>query len=199
MKHSFFTYGAFSKGQVHYSKFSKMIVGRKKAFVKANAYRLHCGYPILDTSKTEELIAGTLVELEAPESFWSVLDGLLGVDQLEAEKGFLKRCSILTMIDSFTSIKAQTYCINPKKLTKAHKKINRYQWPHEINKELKILTKLNDRHRQFLSRLSKVRGRDIVPIELDIYRELLSMDIIVDRGRRLALTPLGKEVCLFKL
>ena len=199
MKYSFFTYGAFLKGQSHYSKFSKLVVGEKKAFVKANAYRLHCGYPILEISSAGELIEGTLVELEAPQSFWPILDELLGVTQLEAEKCFLNRCSILTRIDSFTSIEAQTYCINPKKITKAYKKINRYQWSHRINKGLKTLKKLNDQHRQYLSRLSELKGRNTVPIELDLYRELLSMDIIVDRGRRLALTPLGKEICLFKL
>ena len=154
---------------------------------------MHCGYPILKIDKAGELVEGVLVDLEAPESFWAVLDGLMGVNQLEAEKCFLNRCSAPIRIDSFTTNKAQTYCINPKKITKSHKKINRYQWCYEVNKVVKDLKKLNNRHRQYISKLSQVKGRNVVPIEMDIYRELLSMDLIVDRGRRLALTPLEEK------
>ena len=127
------------------------------------------------------------------------LDELLGVNQLEAEKCFLNRRSVLVMVDSSISIKAQIYCINPKKITKAYKKISLYQLSGKINKKPEVLTKLKDRHRRYISKLSKTKGRKIIPIEMELYRELLSMDAIVDRGRRLALTPLGKEVCLFKL
>ena len=64
-------------------------------------------------------------------------------------------------------------------------------------KQPPIVNLLQDRHKDYIVRLSKTKGRDILPIKLDLYRELLSMELIVDKGRRLALTPLGKEASLF--
>ena len=43
-------------------------------------------------------------------------------------------------------------------------------------------------------KLGASSGRDIVPINLDIYRDLLNKGLIVDKGRRLALTNLGFDV-----
>ncbi len=53
---------------------------------------------------------------------------------------------------------------------------------------------LSPRQATYVKRLSQITGREIVPIDLDLYRELLKLEIIIDKGRRLALTKLGKMV-----
>lgn len=57
-----------------------------------------------------------------------------------------------------------------------------------------LMHELTPRQTTYVKRLSQVTGREIVPIDLDLYRELLKLGLIVDKGRRLALSKLGKEV-----
>ena len=53
---------------------------------------------------------------------------------------------------------------------------------------------LTDGQRQYILRLGATSGREIVPIDMKLYRELLNLEMIVDKGRRLALSKLGHEV-----
>jgi hypothetical protein len=57
-----------------------------------------------------------------------------------------------------------------------------------------LTTQLSDSQKRYILKLGASSGRDIVPINLDIYRDLLNKGLIVDKGRRLALTNLGIEV-----
>ncbi len=57
-----------------------------------------------------------------------------------------------------------------------------------------LVHELTSRQAGYVKRLSQILGREIVPIDLDLYRELLKLGLIIDKGRRLALTKLGKEV-----
>lgn len=197
MRQCFFSYGAFAEGQVHFSKFSQLIVSQKKAFVKADVYRLRCGYPIVHVNELGGLIEGTLYELEAPESFWSIFDELLGVDSSRTDKCFFHRQLVPVMVDNFSKIDANVYSINPKKLAQAYKKIENGNWSFDMAQKPPIVDSLEGRHKEYIFKLSKTKGRDIVPIKLDLYRELMSLELIVDKGRRLALTPLGKEASFF--
>lgn len=197
MRQSFFSYGAFAEGQVHYSKFSRLIVSKKKAFIKADAYRLRCGYPIIHVNEMGSLIEGALYELEIPSSFWSVFDELLGVDSSRTDKCFFTRQQVPVLIDNYSKIEAQVYSINPKKLAQAYRKIENGNWNADMLQKPPLIGLLEGRHKEYIFKLSKTKGRDIVPIKLDLYRELMSLELIVDKGRRLALTPLGKEASLF--
>ena len=57
-----------------------------------------------------------------------------------------------------------------------------------------LSNKLSDSQKRYILKLGASSGRDIVPINLDIYRDLLNKGLIVDKGRRLALTNLGFDV-----
>lgn len=197
MRYNFFIYGSFSEGQVHFPKFSNFIQSQKKAFVKAEAYRLRCGYPSLCLDEQGELVEGTLCEIEVPESFWPIMDELLGFDPARGEKCFIVRQETEVLVDNYGRVQAQIYVLNPKKLTQAHQKIESGLWQLNMQKHPPIVYSLEPRHREYIVKLSKSKGRDIVPIKLDLYRELLSLEMIIDKGRRLALTPLGKEASLF--
>ncbi len=53
---------------------------------------------------------------------------------------------------------------------------------------------LSLRQANYVKKLGQISGRDILPIDLDLYRELMKLGLIIDKGRRLALTDLGKKV-----
>jgi len=57
-----------------------------------------------------------------------------------------------------------------------------------------FLDQLTAKQVNYIKKLGSSSGRDIVPIDMELYRELMKMELIVDKGRRLALTKLGKEV-----
>ena len=58
-----------------------------------------------------------------------------------------------------------------------------------------VTTQLTEKQITYILKLGAVKGRDIVPInDLTLYRELMKLELIVDKGRRLALSSLGKEV-----
>ena len=57
-----------------------------------------------------------------------------------------------------------------------------------------IINKLTAKHVNYIKKLGTSSGRDVIPIDLDLYRELLKMELIIDKGRRLALSKLGQEV-----
>lgn len=65
------------------------------------------------------------------------------------------------------------------------------------NPTVSLSAKLSPEQRQYLRKLGSATGRQVVPINLRLYRELLNLELIVDKGRRLALSKLGHEVIRF--
>jgi hypothetical protein len=57
-----------------------------------------------------------------------------------------------------------------------------------------MTSKLTEKQATYIQRLGRSSGREIVPIDLTLYRELMNLELIVDKGRRLALSKLGQEV-----
>lgn len=56
-------------------------------------------------------------------------------------------------------------------------------------------TGLTEAQRKYVLKLGAARARDIVLIDdLTLYREMIKKDLIVDKGRRVALSRLGKEI-----
>ncbi len=197
MKYKFFAFGSFAANQVHYPKIAGLITDKKAAFVKGEIYRLRCGYPALIPDPQGELIAGELCELEVPESYVSILDQLMHFDISHPEKSLFKRQSLTVQVGNFGQCEAETYCLNPKKKTNAHKKITGGDWQQDLVENPPITRNLLGRQKDYIHRLAQTKGRDIVPIKLDLYRELMNLELIVDKGRRLALTPMGKEAAHF--
>ncbi len=197
MRQNFFTYGAFSQGKVHYPKYSQLIQNSEKASVRGEVYRLRSGYPLIELNPEGLRIQGSLCELTVTESFWSILDELLGFDSMRPEKSLFLRQTVQVEREDGTLIEAQIYGLNPKKVTSTDKKITNGDWHQDLLDRPPLVEQLADRHREYIFKLSKCKGRDIVPIKLDMYRELMSLEMIVDKGRRLALTSLGLETSLF--
>lgn len=191
MKQFLFLYGSSDVGQVHFLKISTFIKSLKRACMRGTIYRLSCGYPILSTDG-ETLIEGKLAEIEAPESFWPILDELFRFNPQTPKKGLFIRSTREAYIDNFSRVSTEVYVANPLKSLKDANVISDGTW--SLNQSESELT---ERQKTYIQKLSRAKGRDIVPIELDLYRELLSKQLIVDKGRRLALTKLGQEISYF--
>ncbi len=65
------------------------------------------------------------------------------------------------------------------------------QMPSVSHFEMPTLT---EKQRLYIQKLGTTTGRKIVPIDLTLYRELMKLNLIEDKGRRVALTKLGTEV-----
>ena len=70
-------------------------------------------------------------------------------------------------------------------------------WRQSLKENPVLPDSLTEKQVCYIRKLGASSGRDIVPIDLQLYRELMKLDLIVDKGRRLALTKLGKDVYRF--
>lgn len=192
MRQFLFLYGSSDVGQIHFLKISSFIKNTKPAFVRGSIYELSCGYPILSLDG-EQLIEGKLAEIDSSSTFWAVLDELYRYSQQTPKKGLFVRSTHEVYVDNYSRVPAEVYIANPNKSLKDVKLITDGKW----SKTNQTMDELTERQITYIRKLSQAKGRDIVPIELDLYRELLSKQLIVDKGRRLALTRLGQEISYF--
>jgi gamma-glutamylcyclotransferase (GGCT)/AIG2-like uncharacterized protein YtfP len=193
MRQSLFAYGSFSENQVHYSKFSQMIVNSEPSSVYGQVYRLRCGYPILSVEGSDQ-VPGHLFELEVPESFWSVMDQLLGVSGEQESLWIRQTVSVDCANDG---VLAQAYVLNPEMQSQVLRPIPQGRWSEDMTQAPPLTQHLETRHLDYLKKLSQARGRELVPYKLDVYRTLMSLELIKDKGRRPALTRLGQEISQF--
>ena len=90
---------------------------------------------------------------------------------------------------------AQIYFFNPKKLSAKAVRIAGGIWQDSLAENPPLTEQLTEKQKSYVLKLGSIRGREILPInDLPLYRELMKLELIVDKGRRLALSSLGKEV-----
>jgi len=195
MPQSFFAYGSFAEKQVHHSKFAGLITDSKPGFVRGQAYRLRCGYPIVLPSDGGDWIEGVLYELNAPDSFWSIMDEMIGVDL--TKPGLWTRDKVFVQCNHLSQTIATFYGLNAQKMRQVFRPIKAGRWHEDMSLAPPLTQQLDERHLDYIKKLSKAKGRELVPYKLDVYRALLSMELIKDKGRRPALTSLGQEISLF--
>jgi hypothetical protein len=153
---------------------------------------LPVGYPVF-SDEGEDGVLGQLLELEAPAILLTILDEFHGVvPTFPAKSLFFKK--EISVESEGVQVAASVYVINPSKIPANSKKIDGGNWMAEMEREPAFVTQLTDRQAEYVRRLGSSTGREIIPINLDLYRELMKLDLIVDKGRRLALSKLGREV-----
>jgi gamma-glutamylcyclotransferase (GGCT)/AIG2-like uncharacterized protein YtfP len=187
-----FVYGSMSEGMVHFDKIKSAVVSVQPACVTAAAYQLPSGYPVI-MKEGSEVIPGHLVELSSSDLMMPLLDEFFGVALMDPAKGLHMREEVDVTAEQLGAVKAWIYFVNPKKLPTQAKKIESHQW-EEALKSPKFVDQLSERQKTYIRRLGKITGREVVPIDLPLYRELMSLELIVDKGRRLALSKFGQEV-----
>lgn len=194
----FFVIGSWTEGMLHFQKLKPFIVSYEPATIKGDVYRVPAGFPVivenLDLSSADQIV-GQLVEINADETLVTLMDSFHGVHHSDENKGVHFRRTMKIEKASGDIEEAQVYLYNPKKLNAKSKKIEGAVWHEMMKNEPPMSEQLTDRQRTYVLKLGAAKARDIVPInDLTLYRELMKLELIVDKGRRLALSSLGKEV-----
>jgi gamma-glutamylcyclotransferase (GGCT)/AIG2-like uncharacterized protein YtfP len=189
---SIFMYGSFTEGRPHFLKLGSFVKNVRPAEAHGRVFRLPVGFPVF-CRQGEDVVPGQLVDLEAPEILFRLLDEFHGLHPIAKEKSLFFR-EVLTVRSQGQDREAEAYVVNPARLPATARLIAGGDWQRDLEARPSLLHQLSDRQKDYLRRLGSSRGRDIVPIDLNLYRELMKLDLIVDKGRRLALTRLGKEL-----
>lgn len=190
----FFAIGSWTEGMLHFEKLKNFIVSYETASITGSVFRLPVGFPVyLDQGHDE--VTGQLIELKIDQTLVGLMDAFHGVHFIDAAKGLHQRIQKTVKKMSGQLEQAQVYIFNPKKLSKKAQLIPQGRWQHSLEKDPPVTTQLTEKQISYVLKLGAVKGRDIVPInDLTLYRELMKLELIVDKGRRLALSSLGKEV-----
>lgn len=187
-----FIYGSMFEGRVHHGRISEFIVEKTFGFLKGSVYRLESGFPVY-AAEGADSIPGTIVQLSSTATLWTLLDELNGYSPMIPEKSLFHRLVATAETEAATMI-CQVYAINPNKMPRSSSRILGGDWIKDLEDREPMVNQLTPNQRNYIQKLGRSTGRDIVPINLDLYRELMNKGLIVDKGRRLALTNLGQEV-----
>lgn len=189
----FFVHGAMSEGMVHWSRISQFIESTTPARIHASAWRLKVGFPVL-LKEGRDPIAGQVAEVKASELLLNLLDEFHGFSRFDPEKSLFVR----EECDLAEGGRAWVYFLNPRKLSPQARPIENGDWKRDLETNPPLTAKITERQRGYLLRLAAATGREIVPInDMSLYRELMNLELIVDKGRRLALSPFGREVARY--
>ena len=190
----FFVYGSLCEGMVHFAKIQNFIESSIFARIQGSAYRLKVGFPAL-LKEGRDLIPGQLVELKGSELLIGLLDEFFGFNRNDPEKSLYSRDEIEVYPEGATEpVKAWAYFLSPTKLPMNAVRIPGGDWKKSLEEKPSLIQQLTEKQTTYIQKLGKSVGREIVPIDLALYRELMNLELIVDKGRRLALSKLGQEV-----
>ena len=192
-KNSLFVYGSMLKGMVHHNKVSNFVKENKPATAQGVLYRLPVGYPtMVDGVGT---VFGESLTLDNFKEVIKILDEFEGYSAQNPEKSLYVRQERSVMVQGAKKPgTAWIYVLNAVKLPKDATVIASGNYRDVAAVQPPLTNSLNESQRRYILKLGASSGRDIVPINLDIYRDLLNKGLIVDKGRRLALTSLGQDV-----
>lgn len=194
----FFVYGSMTEGLVHWSKISSFVENKAPARVKASVWCLKVGYPVL-IAEGADSVPGLLVDVKSSDLLVGLLDEFHGFNRLDPERSLYLRQQIEAIPEGGGSaISAWVYFLNPRKLPASAQAVPGGDWRAFMAQRPSLVDQLTERQRTYLSRLASATGREIVPInDMSLYRELMNLELIVDKGRRLALSKFGQEVARF--
>ncbi len=194
MRDTLFVYGSFSQGMVHFQRIAGSILESRRAFMRGCAYRLPVGFPVYSI-QGEQRIPGSIVTLQRPEILLPLLDQFHGFQVLEPEQSLFYRFDSFAEIDGTgEKVLTSVYSMNLQKLPRGSHLILDGNWEKVLAEKPALPLRLTDKQRNYVLKLGRASGRDIVPIDLTLYRELLNLELVVDKGRRVALTHLGQDV-----
>ncbi|MBC7459029.1 MAG: gamma-glutamylcyclotransferase [Bdellovibrionaceae bacterium] len=186
--------GSWTEGMVHFQKLAPYILSFEKAYINATVYRLPVGFPVIVNQENQK-VYGQLIEIKVENTLLALMDTLHGVYPTDASKGLHIRSEIEVIKISGGSELSQVYFFNPKKITSKAVLLQNAEWRTSLEEQPPLPQTLTEKQRTYVLKLGAAKGRDIVPIQdLSLYRELMKLELIVDKGRRLALSNLGKEV-----
>ena len=173
-------------------KIQNLIVSSETAIIQGSVYRSKVGFPVL-CKEPKDYIKGSVLRVVSSEITLHILNELMGFSAQNLEHSL----TLLETINVETSVgfeEVYVYFLNPAKMSSELKYIEHGDWEKVLSEKPPIPKKLNERQRNYIQKLGKSSGREIVPIDLALYRELMNLELVIDKGRRIALTKLGQEV-----
>lgn len=188
----FFVFGSMSEGFVHFNRIKDFVTNSMDATISGTVYRLKVGYPVV-LNVGSDAIPGQILDLKSTELLVSLLDSFFGYNQQDESKSLHFRRQIFAQTND-GAVECSTYFLNPTKLPKDASVIENGDWRKSLKQAPALTEQLTERQARYILKLGSTKGREIVPIDLSLYRELMNLEIIVDKGRRLALSKLGNEV-----
>lgn len=192
MTNRVFVYGSMTEGMVHFGKIQNAIASAQEAEICGAAYRLKVGYPII-LKEGQDWVPGQMVELKSPDLMLGLLDEFYGFSSLDPQKSLHFREKVQVKLGNGEAAECWVYFLNPKKLPSSATKISSTDWVLSLRAP-KFAEQLSERQVSYIRKLGAVTGREVVPVDLPLYRELMNLELIVDKGRRLALSKFGQEV-----
>lgn len=181
---------------IHHHKFLKDAAFVSDAIVKGSVYRLEVGYHAY-VNAGDSYVPGEVYEFEISDILQALLDEFHGYSAMQPEKSLYLRKEVPLITSDDEPVLVSVYSLNPLKLPKTATLVQTGNWKDDFLSNPPLTTRLTDKQKEYVKKLGQSTGREIVPIQLDIYRQLMNLGLIVDKGRRLALSKLGKEVLRF--
>ena len=199
-----FVYGSLTEGMVHYGRVQEFVKTIRPATIQAYCYRLPVGYPALIEPEVASVdaapsavisdVPGQVLEIEARELVFKILDEFHGFNPIQIEKSLFYKKEVEVLLSEGERLAAHCYFLNPSKLPAQSQALTDGDWMKSLSTQPALPHQLSEAQVTYIKRLGASTGREIVPIDLGLYRELMKLELIVDKGRRLALTKLGKDV-----
>lgn len=182
---SLFLYGPWAVGGAQYSLLKEYICSIQPAYILGQALCTEVGYPVLVLDGSDR-IPGEKAMLRGPEILTRILDSMSNPFERVSQDVFDEAGQSLGQ--------TQVYAVPKERRLPTWTVMTGGDWRVHMQNEKPLPERLTERQKDYLKRLGASSGRDIVPINLDLYQQLVKLGVVVDKGRRLALSSLGREV-----
>lgn len=192
-----FVYGAWCEGGALHRLLKNYIDEIRHGYILGQVYRTSVGYPVY-VAEGGDLVPGELVTVRGPDVLWRLLEDFHGVQPMTPNASLFQRITRSVFNESGTELgQAHVFCVDSQMVDRKWCRILGGNWRRDLNHYPPLPERMTDRQKGYIRRLGRSTGREIVPIDLDLYRELMKLELIVDKGRRLALSSLGRELLRF--
>lgn len=191
MSNKLFVYGSLSEGMIHHKIIKDAVLSCRPAKIKGTMYRLEVGYPVY-LLEGEQIIDGYLVELRNSDVLWAILDEFHGVNYKQPNRSLYERVSRKVWCDGEVTINT-VYALRSKKLPKNATLIQGGNWEQDFRDQPSLTERFKQEELEYIYKLGNTTGREVIPYT-PLTRDMEKMGIVVDKGRRPALTAYGKEI-----
>ncbi|MFK8137807.1 MAG: gamma-glutamylcyclotransferase family protein [Bdellovibrionales bacterium] len=190
MSKKLFVCGSLCAGKVHHKIIQDAVISEVPAVVKGSVYRLESGYHVF----LEEGVAhvkGYIYELQESSVLDAILDEFHGVNHKQPNRSLYQRLNCSALAGS-EMLDVDVFALRKKKLPKEAIQIVHGDWEEDFRAQTPLNERFNEDQILYIEKIGKTTGREVIPYT-PMTRDLEKMGIVIDKGRRPALTNLGKE------
>lgn len=189
-----FVYGAWCSSGALGRVMAAYVNEIQDGYVLGEAYRTCVGYPVY-VAQGGDLIPGQLVTVQGPDILSCILNEFHGLQPMNPQASLFQKIERLIFSAKGEELGvAQVFAVAPGQEELKWARILGGDWRRNLAASPALPERMSERQKTYIRRLGRSTGREIIPIDLDLYRELMKLELIVDRGRRLALSALGRDL-----